>query len=124
MDRYVLEFEKITDVIVSKEPICELFKLNEDFWLKTKLIEKDHIFFHITEKSILDFLSGKVNMAGLLNNTPGDQLLLFVEGKGIKVRFKHNFDYKKICFWKRFYSDFQSEEITKLNKFIKKSRDK
>jgi len=122
MDRYVLEFEKITDVIKSEDFYCELFKLNEDHWLKVKLKEKDHIFYHVSEKGLLDFLSGKVNMAGLFNNAPGNEFFLYVDNKGLKVRYKYSFDYKSIYSWDKFYEDFNSSELADFNVFIKEQK--
>jgi len=119
MDRYVLEFEKITDVIKSDNFYCELYKYNEDHWLKVKLKGNDHIFYHIYEKGMLDFLSGKVNMAGLFNNAPGNEFFLYVENKGVKIREKYTFDYKTIYGWNKFYCDFHSEELDEFNQFIK-----
>ena len=119
MDRYVLEFEKITDVIKSEYFYCELFKLNEDHWLKVKLKANDHIFYHVSVKGLLDFLSGKVNMAGLFNNAPGNELFLYIENKGVKICDKYTFDYKRICSWNKFYGDFNSKYFEDFNQFIK-----
>ncbi|MDA8894946.1 hypothetical protein N9I98_01115 [Flavobacteriales bacterium] len=119
MDRYVLEFEKITDLIKSVDFYCELYRCNEDHWLKVKLKGNDHIFYHIYEKGLLDFLSGKVNMAGLFNNSPGSEFFLYVENKGVKVREKFSFDYKNITSWDKFYTDFYTKELDEFNQFIK-----
>ena len=119
MERYVLEFDKITDVIKTKESVCELFKLNEDYWLKVRLKDSDHIFYHVLPKGLLDFLSGKVNMAGLFNNAPGNEFFLYVDNKGLKVRDKYSFDYKSIYSWDKFYEDFNSIEVADFNVFIK-----
>ena len=119
MDRYVLEFDKITDVITSEDSVCELFKLNEDHWLKVRLNQSDHIFYHVTEKGLLDFLSGRVNMAGLFNNAPGNECFLYIRNKGLKVRDKYTFDYREIYCWNKFYNDFTSSEVTEFDHFIK-----
>ena len=119
MDRYVLEFEKITDVIKTEEIICELFKLNDDHWLKVRLKENDHIFYHVLPKGILNFLSGKVNIAGLFNNAPGNEFFLYADNKGVKVCDKYTFDYKSIYGWDKFYGDFHSNELDEFNQFIK-----
>ena len=37
MKRHILEFDKITDVIKTKESNCELYKLNDDHWLKVSI---------------------------------------------------------------------------------------
>jgi len=122
MERYVLEFDKITDVLKTKESVCELFKLNEDHWLKVRLKDSDHIFYHVLPKGLLDFLSGKVNMAGLFNNSPGNEFFLYVDNKGLKVRDKYSFDYKSIYRWDKFYEDFNSSEVADFNAFIKEQK--
>ena len=119
MERYVIEFNKITDVILSDESLCELYKLNEDFWFKVKVQSNDHIFYHTNTKTLLEFLSGKVNITGLFNNSPGDEFFLYVENSGLKIRNKAQFDYKSIHFWNKFYKDFSADELSEFNLFIK-----
>lgn len=119
MKRHILEFDKITDVIKTKESNCELYKLNDDHWLKVSINGSEYIFYHVLPKGLFDFLSGKVNMAGLFNNAPGNEFFLYVENKGVKVRDKYSFDYKSISSWDKFYEDFNSLEILDFNIFLK-----
>jgi hypothetical protein len=120
---YMIDFIKITDIINSEGPICELYhQNNSSYWLKVNL--KDfgkHIFFRVGYNNLVDYLTDITNLAGLLNNSPSSELFQYDKETGLNVISKHDFDYKQIQCGSKLYSSISVSMLGGLKDWIQQN---
>ena len=120
---YMIDFIKITDIINSEGPICELYhQNNSSYWLKVNLREYGkHIFFRVSYNNLVDYLTDITNLAGVLNNSPSTDLFHYDEENGLNVICKRNFDYKQIQCGSKLYSTINSGMLGGLKDWIQQN---
>jgi hypothetical protein len=112
------KFKKIADLIYSKSLVCSLYIKKNKKWLRIKIDHSNYLFYLITTKNLLDFLSGKLNVTGLFYNSPEDTYLIQHKNEILKPKSKICFNYKSITNWDKFYNDFNKSELLLLNKYL------
>ncbi|MDA8945553.1 hypothetical protein N9H12_00595 [Flavobacteriales bacterium] len=119
----MIDFIKVTDIINSEGPICELYhQNNSSYWLKANLRSfGKHIFFRVSYNNLVDYLTDITNLAGMLNNSPSAELFLYDEKNGLNIVSKRDFDYKEIQCGNKLYSSINPGMLGGLKDWIQQN---
>jgi len=112
-------YSKITDLICSNSFKCSLYLKKNKHWLRIKLGQNKYLFYLISQKNLLDFLSGKINISGLFFNSPDNTYVIQHKLNFMDPKSKIDFNYKAMPNWNKFYTDFKASELSQLNKYVK-----